>query len=825
MDIVEVSPPYDHAETTAMIANRAALEAISALAVQARRGRAAASASEPGAIGATGALRGTASTDPIGDAERSPASTTSTSSRIPAISTSTSRSPPRTGGPVLELAAGTGRIAVPLAAAGHDGHGGRPRPGDARPRPDGAEAAGQSRPRRLELVEADLLDLDLPTAGTFALAFIALNSLFLLATRDAQRRRVPDDRRRTSRPGGLAVVDVWLPDADDLARFDGRLILEYDRARPRDRQRRDQGRGRPARRRDRDRRPDVDLRGGPARASRRAAGSAATCSGSSRRDELRDFARTPGWRSRSIAGDYDLGRSAPGSERAILVAAPALSAAIAAPRTAGTPGPGAPGRATRRLGTLGPMASSDQTRLLLVEDVPQVAQYIRGLLNSQTSVKLLDVITDGSKVIAQIQQLRPDVVIVDALLQGQVKGLQLAEQSRRRRRRPGHRPDRAPEPGRAGPGEGHPRRALDAVLGLRPDEPDHRPCARSSQTTSTVGASRIFSVFAPKGGVGKTTIAFNLAVALGQLGQRTVLIDGSLQFGDLRALLKVPADAPSILDLPTDRVAESDLQDVLWRDPSGIDILLAPPRVEMAEMITARDVDKVLSLLRRVYGAIVIDMSSVLNDINLGVPRPVATRSSRSSRTTRRRSTTRSRWPTRSGSIGYPPSKVRYLVNRADSPGGIDPATSSGRSAACRSTASSPTGMLVVQSNNEGVPFVLANPAAQISQDIARVAAELLARPRHGRAGRGAGADGAGVRPAPDRLLRLRRRRADRPARGPPPVARTSRRSTSATTPARRTGPPRRRGPALLDRGARRARRRATSRRSSSPATPRPPSA
>jgi hypothetical protein len=63
-------------------------------------------------------------------------------------------------------------------------------------------------------------------------------------------------------------------------------------------------------------------------------------------------------------------------------------------------------------------------------------------------------------------------------------------------------------------------------------------------------------------------------------------IDGSLQYGDLRALLKVPSDVPSILDLPTDRVQESDLRDVMWRDPAGIDILLAPPRVEMAEMVT-----------------------------------------------------------------------------------------------------------------------------------------------------------------------------------------------------------------------------------------------
>ena len=74
------------------------------------------------------------------------------------------------------------------------------------------------------------------------------------------------------------------------------------------------------------------------------------------------------------------------------------------------------------------MASSDQTRLLIVEDVPQVAQYIRGLLNAQSSVKLLDVLSDGTKVLPQIQQLRPDIVLVDALLQGRVKGLPLAEQ-------------------------------------------------------------------------------------------------------------------------------------------------------------------------------------------------------------------------------------------------------------------------------------------------------------------------------------------------------------------------------------------------------------
>jgi pilus assembly protein CpaE len=369
--------------------------------------------------------------------------------------------------------------------------------------------------------------------------------------------------------------------------------------------------------------------------------------------------------------------------------------------------------------------SSEQTRLLIVEDVPQVAQYIRGLLNAQAHVKVLDILSDGGKAVAQIGELRPDVVLVDALLQGRIKGPKLIEQIRES-------------------GLGVPVIALtvpqnpiavDPALGIHGvlampfsgfDLMTRIAQVRKEYATqSTVAATRVFSVFAPKGGVGKTTIAFNLAVALGQLGQRTVLIDGSVQFGDLRSLLKVPADAPSILDLPTDRIAESDLSDVLWRDPSGIDILLAPPRIEMAEMITPRDVDKVLSLLRRVYHAIVIDMSSVINDINLAfldasdtIIEIVTYDSTTIHNTIALADTFRS--------IGYAASKVRYLVNRADSPGGIDPAALEQALGRVPEHSVVSDGPLVVRSNNEGVPFVLANPSAPVSQDIARIASELL---------------------------------------------------------------------------------------------------
>ena len=379
------------------------------------------------------------------------------------------------------------------------------------------------------------------------------------------------------------------------------------------------------------------------------------------------------------------------------------------------------------------MASSDSTRLLIIEDVPQVAQYIRSLLNTQGSVKLLDVITDGSKVIPQVQQLRPDVVLVDALLQGRIKGLQLVEQLAAANLGIPVIVLTVPQ----NPVSADPAHGIHGVLTMPFSGFDlmNRIAAvrKDFDVLSSTGSSRVFSVFAPKGGVGKTTLAFNLAVALGQLEQRTVLIDGSLQFGDLRALLKVPVDAPSIVDLPTDRVAESDLQDVLWRDPSGIDILLAPPRIEQAEMISSRDIDKVLSLLRRVYGSIVIDMSSALSDINLGfldlsdtIIEIVTYDSTTIHNTVSVADTFRM--------IGYPASKVRYLVNRSDSEGGIDPADLERAIGRVPEHKVVSDGKLVVASNNDGVPFVLANPEAQISKDVMRLASEILAVHGLGRA-------------------------------------------------------------------------------------------
>ena len=373
------------------------------------------------------------------------------------------------------------------------------------------------------------------------------------------------------------------------------------------------------------------------------------------------------------------------------------------------------------------MANPPSIRLLVAEDVPQVSQHVRNLLSVQAQVKLLEVLSDGSKVVEAAQQLRPDVVLVDLLLQGKMKGPQLIERLRDSGLEipvvvltvPQHPLARDPE------------RGVDAVLTLPfsgfelVNTLSHVLRDRQAQAA---GACRVISVFSPKGGVGKTTLAFNLAVAISQLGASTALIDGSLQYGDLRALLKVPSDVPSILDLPTDRVQESDVREVMWRDPTGVDILLAPPRVEMAEMVTVRDVEKTVSLLRRLYHAVVIDTPTVLSEITLGfldasdVIISIVTYDSTTIHNTI--AVTEA-----FASIGYAFDKVHYLVNRSDSSGGIS------REELVRALGRKPEfevvsdGRLVVQANNEGLPFVVSSPDAAVSRDVRRVATTLLGRP------------------------------------------------------------------------------------------------
>jgi pilus assembly protein CpaE len=372
--------------------------------------------------------------------------------------------------------------------------------------------------------------------------------------------------------------------------------------------------------------------------------------------------------------------------------------------------------------------AAEQIRLLVVEDVPQVASHMRALLQAQSQIKMLEVVTAGDRAVAATAEYKPDVVIVDALLQGRVSGQQVALGIREAEPQVAVVMLTVPQ----NPVNASAEKGIDAVLKMPFSGFDLTTIVRKTFEERTVTASRtgsmMISLFSPKGGVGRTTIAYNLAVALA-VNHRVCLIDGSLQFSDLRGLLRVPASAPSIVNLPTDKIRDTDVAEVAWHDPSGIDILLAPPRIEMAEMVTVRDIEKALSILRQLYEFVIVDTRTALSDdvlVFLDASDLILQVVTYDSMAIRNLALTAEAFD----AIGYPPTKLATLLNRSDAAGGFTKAdleAALGRSIDFEIVSD---GHLVLAANHEGIPFVTGSPDAPISQGIKRIADSLAAHMR-----------------------------------------------------------------------------------------------
>ena len=137
---------------------------------------------------------------------------------------------------------------------------------------------------------------------------------------------------------------------------------------------------------------------------------------------------------------------------------------------------------------------------------------------------------------------------------------------------------------------------------------------RSSTQKIASYDSKIIVCYSPKGGVGKTTLAVNLAYALATLNKKIALIDLSLQFGEVGVFLDIPK-GDTIADMVEEHSFElSTIKSYLIRHQSGIQVMLSSSSPEYAELIQPVHVNAILSSLRTEFDYVVVDMGVNFGD-------------------------------------------------------------------------------------------------------------------------------------------------------------------------------------------------------------------
>lgn len=130
--------------------------------------------------------------------------------------------------------------------------------------------------------------------------------------------------------------------------------------------------------------------------------------------------------------------------------------------------------------------------------------------------------------------------------------------------------------------------------------------------------SKVVTVFGTKGGIGKTTVAINLAVALSRSGKKVALIDLDLQFGDVGVFLDLEAK-DSIAELVQER-SNYDIDIIksyMVLHSSGVSVLSAPKSPEYADVVTGEHIEKIINTVRPYFDYVIIDTAPQYNDCSI----------------------------------------------------------------------------------------------------------------------------------------------------------------------------------------------------------------
>ena len=401
---------------------------------------------------------------------------------------------------------------------------------------------------------------------------------------------------------------------------------------------------------------------------------------------------------------------------------------------------------------------ADQIRVLIVDDIPETRDHLSKLLGFEGDIDVVGTAASGAEAISLASSLTPDIVLMDINMPD-MDGIAATEQLTRTV------PTAAVVMMSVQGEADYLRRSMlagareflvkpfssdELTASIRQVSSRERdklsrmaaaPAASAggggvpTASTESGEPGTIVALFSPKGGVGRTTVAVNMAVAAAtELGKRVVVVDASFQFGDVGVLLNLNPKNKSIADLvPELEQAGHDVESIdtfVISHSAGIRVLLAPPSPEMAELITPSGIRRVLETLRQSHDLVVVDCPSTFNDTTLAVLDVADTILTMLSLEITSIKNMRLFLEV-ANQLGYEGGKIRLVLNRADSALGIriaDVEHSIGRKVDETIVSD---GRSVVYALNRGVPFFLSNRDAQVSQDILRLARSVAGERTH----------------------------------------------------------------------------------------------
>lgn len=137
-----------------------------------------------------------------------------------------------------------------------------------------------------------------------------------------------------------------------------------------------------------------------------------------------------------------------------------------------------------------------------------------------------------------------------------------------------------------------------------------------------VSQSKIITVYSNKGGIGKTTIAVNLAAELAKVTKdKVALVDLNLQLGDISTFLNLnpPFDVNYVIRRLIDKEENILIKGFEKYKDLSLYVLSDPSYIEQSESITTQQITTLFSALKKVFPYIVVDMSSNIDPISLKI--------------------------------------------------------------------------------------------------------------------------------------------------------------------------------------------------------------